>query len=117
MAKRSARQRTHRQVRRHGIDRISMPSKRVAHSALADASHTGACWSGRGEDAFDRSEIEGRPRGNSREAQELERFDRLTGSLHFPACDYAGVKITPPADGGAPIRGREGSARGVAAMR
>ena len=55
--------------------------------------------------------------GTPREAQELERLDRLTGSLHFPACDYAGVKITPPADGGAPIRGREGSARGVAAMR
>lgn len=56
-------------------------------------------------------------RGLLLEAQELERFDRLTGSLHFPARDYAGVKITPPADGGAPIRAREGSAPAVEATR
>jgi hypothetical protein len=42
MAKRSARQRTHRQVRRHGTVPISMPSKRVTLSALADAAHTKA---------------------------------------------------------------------------
>src|SRR5882724_6069974 len=40
----------------------------------------------------------------------------VAARMRFPARDYAGVKITPPADGGAPIRAREGSARGVVAM-
>ena len=43
-------------------------------------------------------------------ARELRKFGAVVEE--FPD----GLKITPPADGGAPIRGREGSAHGAAAM-